>query len=29
MEKMYTDYFEIEHITDYIPIERYDIVYVT
>jgi len=29
VQKMFTDYFEIEHITDYVPIERYEIVYVT
>ena len=26
---MYTDYYQIEHITDWIPIEKEDITYVT
>jgi hypothetical protein len=29
VQKTCTDFFAIEHITDYIPIEKYDIVYVT
>lgn len=27
--RMCTDYYQIEHITDYVPIEKEDIVYVT
>ena len=29
VQKEYTDYYEIEHIIDYIPIEKYDVVYQT
>ena len=29
VQKMCTDYLEIEHIIDYIPVEKYDTVYVT